>query len=31
VAQIWSDLREEASRGMSDDESRARATGTRRK
>jgi|APFEC2959095136_1045048.scaffolds.fasta_scaffold04575_2 NitT/TauT family transport system ATP-binding protein len=31
VAQIWADLREEASRGMSDDESRARATGTRRK
>ena len=31
VAQIWNDLREEASRGMSDDESRARATGTRRK
>src|SRR5215203_586207 len=29
VAQIWADLREEASRGMSDDESRARATGTR--
>jgi NitT/TauT family transport system ATP-binding protein len=31
VAQIWADLREEASRGMSDDESRARATGMRRK
>jgi NitT/TauT family transport system ATP-binding protein len=31
VAQIWADLREEASRGMNDDESRARATGTRRK
>jgi NitT/TauT family transport system ATP-binding protein len=31
VAQIWADLREEASRGLSDDESRARATGTRRK
>jgi NitT/TauT family transport system ATP-binding protein len=31
VAQIWADLREEASRGMSDDESRARSTGTRRK
>jgi NitT/TauT family transport system ATP-binding protein len=31
VAEIWHDLREEASRGMSDDESRARATGTRRK
>jgi NitT/TauT family transport system ATP-binding protein len=31
VAQIWADLREEASRGMSDDESRARATGTRRR
>jgi len=30
VAQIWADLREEASRGLSDDESRARATGTRR-
>ena len=31
IAQIWADLREEASRGMSDDESRTRATGTRRK
>ena len=31
VAQVWADLREEASRGLSDDESRARATGTRRK
>ena len=31
VAQIWSDLREEASRGLSDDESRARSTGTRRR
>ena len=30
IAQIWSDLREEASRGMSEDDSRARATGTRR-
>jgi NitT/TauT family transport system ATP-binding protein len=31
VAQIWNDLREEASRGMKDDESRlARATGRRR-
>ena len=31
VAQIWNDLREEASRGMKDDESRlARATGKRR-
>ena len=31
IAQIWADLREEASLGMSDDESRTRATGTRRK
>jgi NitT/TauT family transport system ATP-binding protein len=31
VAQIWSDLREEASRGMVDDESRARLTPGRRK
>jgi NitT/TauT family transport system ATP-binding protein len=30
VAQIWADLREEASRGLSDDESRARGTGGRR-
>ncbi len=26
VARIWSDLREEASRGMRDDEARARST-----
>lgn len=31
VAQIWADLREEASRGMTDDESRRSNTGTRRK
>jgi NitT/TauT family transport system ATP-binding protein len=31
VAQIWSDLREEASRGLTDDESRARLTPGRRK
>ena len=31
VAQIWSDLREEASRGMNDDESRARLTPGRRR
>jgi NitT/TauT family transport system ATP-binding protein len=30
VAQLWSDLREEASRGMTVDESRARAIGERR-
>jgi NitT/TauT family transport system ATP-binding protein len=31
VAQIWADLREEASRGLTDDESRARLTPGRRK
>ena len=31
IAQIWADLREEASRGLSDDESRARDAGTRRR
>jgi NitT/TauT family transport system ATP-binding protein len=31
VAQIWSDLREEASRGLTDDETRARLTPGRRK
>jgi NitT/TauT family transport system ATP-binding protein len=30
VAQLWSDLREEASRGMSADDSRARLLGDRR-
>jgi len=30
VAQIWNDLREEASKGLKDDESRMRAGGTRR-
>ena len=30
VAQIWNDLREEASKGLKDDESRVRSGGTRR-
>jgi NitT/TauT family transport system ATP-binding protein len=30
VAQIWADLREEASRGLSDDESRALNSGERK-